>query len=572
MQSVVSRGAALAIAVIAVLSSRAVANETPATTLPITEVTAFKDGHALVLRSGRTPYDPSDEIVLSELPTPVLGTFWAQYEGVEAKVASVRVERLEADSTRDVASIADILRANVGRRIGFRLAGDDRDALREGELKQITDSSGAPIVLVREDDALAAVPLSEMRDVRIVGEDIATTLTDRSPRDRMVIELERRRGIHSDASVSLMYLQRGLRWIPSYRITMLDDERVRLELQASLVNELDDLENATVHMAVGVPSFQFEHQIDPMALRESFDSLGLFFREARVGQTGSMFSNAIMSQLVDSRARQPGGAIDAAPDATPEMTGGERAEDLFVYTVEGVTLRKGARMTLPITSFECSYESLYELELDAAPPELALRSLNDDHRRAIAVALLKPVAKHALRIENTHPEGHPPTTAPALVIRDGRVLAQGMVTYAARGATTDVEVGSAIDIQVERSESELGRDHNAVRWNGHDYARVDIGMNASLTNRKSHPVRVEAHAVAFGIGDSVSNGGERKALNVYTAEAAWAAPLRQRLGWPTLYWPGYWSRLNGAAEFEWDVEIQPGETIDLEAAWHYFWM
>ena len=61
-----------------------------ARTLPVRELTAFKDGHAFVLREDALQKDAEGNVVLDELPTPVLGTFWPFVVGGDAKLISAR--------------------------------------------------------------------------------------------------------------------------------------------------------------------------------------------------------------------------------------------------------------------------------------------------------------------------------------------------------------------------------------------------------------------------------------------------------------------------------------------------
>src|SRR4051794_7218043 len=67
--------------------------------LPVREVTVFKDGHAFVVHGGTLPTDASGNVVLDDLPQPVLGTFWPYSSSKDAKLtavtASVRKVKLE---------------------------------------------------------------------------------------------------------------------------------------------------------------------------------------------------------------------------------------------------------------------------------------------------------------------------------------------------------------------------------------------------------------------------------------------------------------------------------------------
>lgn len=575
-----------------VLSTAALAE--PGASLPVREVTAFKDGHALVLRSGRAPVNTDGDVVLDELPRPIMGAFWADENEKNARLASVRAERVPARTTRPVGSVEDVLRANVGRTVTFL---DSRNAERTGEILGVTDRAvpdtnqprpvwdgaswwtpPAPpdthqrLVMVRTQAGVLTIPPGEIASLRFVGDAPAGELTEDGDGERMVLDLAWDGRPRDMADVSLMYVEKGLRWIPSYRVTILDDDTVRMELQATLVNELADLDDARVHMAVGVPSFAFEHTPDPIALREGLNQLGVFFQRADANMTGGMLSNALLSQTArmgEYRDFGGGSAGANAPAPAPELSGGERAEDLFVFSVDHVSLRKGARMVLPLVSYEAPYHTVYRLDLPAHPPAFALRGFNNDQQRQLAQLLARPVAHHVLRICNENEKRYPITTAPALVVRDGRTLAQGLIPYASPGADLDLEVGSAVDIAVELEETESDRQPKSVRWDNNDYARVDIALDATLTNHKPHAVTIEVRKLAFGVPDSASDDGRGVAVSVFGEEAFWDTPAAP--WWQWYSWPYWWHHLNGAARFTWTVELRADEKKTLHAGWHYFW-
>jgi hypothetical protein len=555
-----------------------------ARSLPIREVTSFKDGHAIVLRSGSLTPVESGALILDEIPRATMGTFWVKSDGA-APVRSVRVETLATSAPTAATSIEDLLRANVGRSIRFRIGNDE--TLRTATLTRLIESAPPPpdetaarwsargaaapasptfTALLAEGDDVLAVPASSLQDVTFLGG--APSLTFTAPRDaeRMTIALDWGTAAPAPTPISIMYLERGLRWIPSYRVTMLEGNRAHVELQGTLINELADLDGTIVHLAIGAPSFAFSHTPDPMALRESLNELGLFFRRATDGRTASMFDNAIMGQSTRMGERRTGG-VEA--DATIEgFAASERTEDLFVFTLHGVQLPKGARMVVPITSYDVPAETLYRLDLPASPPTSSLASVDPNVLRSIAEAQARPIARTILRLTNDNDRGFPLTTAPAIVLKDGRTLAQGLMTYASPGARADLDIGAALDIAVSTREEETGRDPSGIEWQSDRFARIDIGFKATLRNHKTHAARVEVRKLALGLPTSVGQGGESTALNVYAADFVATDGVRW---WENFNWPVYWHRLNGAARFTWRVDLEPGASTELDAAWHYFW-
>lgn len=589
MQSQIARTLTATTLMLGSFSSPCVAGGA-STALPITEITAFKDGHALVVRAGEVVLNERGDAELHDLPRPILGTFWANENEEHATLAAVVSERVEQAETLSASSITALLQANIGARIAFL---DPRNELREGRLldiiqpgsdsamptqtnttwngvswqpqysnPQLLDASSF-LAIVETGSGVATVPIGQIRDLRFLDGPPKTTLDITRPRERMTLDLDWQGDAPGTGDVRLMYVQKGVRWIPSYRVTMIDEKNALLELQATIVNELADLEDVTMHFAVGVPSFAFADSPDPIGLQNAMAGLGPYFRAAT--DTGAMFSNAIMSQ--SALGSYTSGSTDVQASA-PVLSGSERAEDLFVYSVDHISLRRGARMVVPLVSYEVCYESLYRLEIPARPPFENNNSIPTDRRIAIEQALSHPVSTQVLRITNDNEDRYPITTAPALIIKNGRTLAQGMLSFTAPGGTSDLEVGKGVEIGVETSEREGERELSAVRWNNADYARARVDFSTTITNRKDTPVRLEVVKIAFGEQVEGGQGAKVEMLSPYDpmlgSEDEWN-------WWRGYNWPWWWGRFNGAARISWDVTIEPGERHVLDAGWWYYW-
>src|SRR5262249_42744703 len=99
------------------------------------------------------------------------------------------------------------------------------------------------------------------------------------------------------ANVGLFYLQRGFRWIPNYKLEIDGQGKAQVKLQATLINELTDLEDVSVNLVVGVPTFAFKDTIDPIALQQNLAQLSQHFQSANGARNSPLayqFSNAIM--------------------------------------------------------------------------------------------------------------------------------------------------------------------------------------------------------------------------------------------------------------------------------------
>jgi len=175
---------------------------------------------------------------------------------------------------------------------------------------------------------------------------------------------------------------------------------------------------------------------------------------------------------------------------------------------------------------------------------------------------------HKIRISNT--ADCPLTTAPALILREGRIIAQGMMTYTAIGAACDLELTTAIDISVKKLDEETGRIPNAERWNNNSYSRSNMTGTISLTNRRTDTIELEVRRSVLGNIDDANDGG--KITQVGRHEGEWMTTDSFPFWWNWYSWPYWWYHFNTVGQVNWDIKLKPGESISLEYKWHYFWL
>ncbi|MBL8747829.1 MAG: hypothetical protein JNK78_01620 [Planctomycetes bacterium] len=523
--------------------------------LPVREITAFKDGHAYVVRETALP-PGSTSLVLDELPAPVLGTFWPFATGgatlVSAKAGSETVS--EAMVAID---LKQVVKANVGKNAVLGIADKERRERIEGRLlatpaRTGDDAAEGDIVLIATATGTRAVPLSAVRDVEVNGEFNSTVATEQK-RQRLTLSFA---GGGGAATVGVMYVQQGFRWVPSYRVDIDGNGKASVQLEATIVNDLVDLRGATVNLVVGAPRFTFAGLLDPISLQQEM---------AQVAASASYGLNAQVSNFLSNSIRTQG-AAQIAPGPATEPTAGEGAatEDLFVFPVRDVTLKKGERLVLPVASFELSYRDVYTLLVPFSPPLEVQHGLQGQQVVELAKELAAPKAMHVLRLRNGSKA--PLTTAPALVLTNGLVLAQGRMRYTPIGAELDLEINAAIDIGVKTSDVEAGRQDDLRRSDG-TYGRVDMAGAIELRSSKREKVEVEVRRRVLGLVDDVGQDGQKTQLDLVSA---WNETERPTW-WGWWSWPNWWFRRNGFGEYRWTVEIAPGTTVKLESKWHYFW-
>lgn len=565
-----------AVAGVVLAGGSAAAGSAGAARLPVKEVTVFKDGHAFVLHAGRVPTGGGGDVVLDELPSPVLGTFWPYVSDRRARLVAVTAGRSEVREERTALDLRQLVEANPGASVVVtEVEGPTYEAKIVGvpserpraDVSVASASAPAPtarVVLLETEGGTKVIGLDRIRDVRFTGA-YRRTVEEDAARERLTLRLRWDGAPQRDAEVGFAYLQKGLRWIPSYRVEIDGAGRAVVKLQATLVNDLADLEDVTTHLVIGVPSFAFADTPDPVGLERAAAELSRGFQND--GRTPYALSNAIMTQqLASVRIERPEPAAAGTGALDDAVAGAGAHEDLYVFTLEHVTLRKGERAVVPVGEFSMAYRDVFALDLPAAPPPEMWRNLEsarpDERTRVLGL----PRLTHRIRLTNG--SSVPLTTAPATILRGGRLLAQGLMTYAAPGADSEVTVTTVSDVSVRKRDEETARVPDAATWQREAYARVDLAGSLTLVSHRAAPVEVEVTRHVLGNVQTADHGGRKEMVNVL--EDAGAAPSLPDW-WGRISWPWWWARFNGVGRVRWTVTLQPGQPLTLGYTWNYFW-
>jgi len=585
--------------------------------LPVREVTVFKDGHAFVLHQGKLPVTAQGTVLLDHLPVPVLGTFWPYAGDKNTKLASVTASPREVTVQRPAITTTDLVMANVGAQVeitktdgkilrgqvvGVPLPDLEPTLLQPVPVGRLGGFGGGGFgggmgsgmggnpralwttLLLKSADGVIALPLSLVQSVTFKG-DYKRRVEERELRNLLTLKLDKPAAGEKTAEVGLFYLQQGIRWIPNYRVDIDGKGTATIELQATLINEMVDLDNVTANLVIGVPNFFFKDTPDPISLQQTFPQLSRYFQPD--SRTAFGFSNAIMSQGGFGGGgmgggsgagrfcgpEEPGadGAADSdpcqAPEAPLETIAGDKNEDLYVFTARNVFLKKGQTMVLPISRMTLPYRDVYTLEIGFAPPPEVSGNLNPEQQAELSRLMRSPRAQHRLRLEN---KGTAPlTTAPALVVSGERVLAQSMMAYTPVGGISDLSLTTATDIQVRKSDREVMREAPQNPYNSGVPRRVSMEGAISLNNLRGPAVDLEVTRLLLGNVDSATEDGKVERLSMFEEEQDVATELRPTW-WRYYSWPSWWYNRNGIGRVTWKVRLEPGKPLELGYKWHYY--
>ncbi|MEE9391284.1 MAG: hypothetical protein V3W41_02135 [Planctomycetota bacterium] len=527
--------------------------------LPVREVFVFKDAHAFVIRRGEVTLDADGKIMVKDLPNPVLGTFWPQVLTDGYALESVTASRMKVASKRPAKSMLELVRINVGNIVKITDVYDHTvtGVIVSAAYDEFLPDAQPQIAMVKSGTETLAVDLTRLKQVSFPGEYVAEVSETKMQK---VLELKVAGDDLAGAKVkvSLSWVESGLRWIPSYQIDVDGEGKAAVKLQASFMNDLIDLDDTLVHLVVGVPNFRFHDVKDPISLNAVAQQTAAAGRRTPGyrGDARSLASNFITTQVA-------GGYVPAAGNGEITALKGSDLEDLYIYDFGKVTLKKGARMAKPVTSFNLDYEDIYVLDLTLRPPEAALRALGSSRNGRLPQA---PKVEHRLRFSNN--QSAPFTTGPALLLRKGMVIAQGMMTYTPPGARVDIALTAALNIQVRVDAEEIDRTPNALLLDDRHFEQYDIRGRIECHNRLNKTVKIEIKKFLLGEVDSASDKASYRRLSVFEVTGSQGVLPSS---WWNYGWPSWWMRANGISEIKWTIELEAGKERKLTADWHYFW-
>ncbi len=570
--------------------------------LPVKEITVFKDGHALILHEGEaTPVN--GWVATDEVPEPVLGTLTAFTSTEGAKLEMVKAGFRDVEKLEPCTSLSELLRANAGKDVILTVAlGEGRTRQISGVLQEIPEKEvqqkkeiypqgsrqyydrylgryvytdpqvsedktlvRANYVGIQTDRSTSYVLIKDIAGVEVTG--VTGDLVREKKRVReLALKVS---GAAGNVKVGYTYLQKGIRWIPSYRVVRSGKSKVKVSLSATVVNDIIDLEEVKCHLVVGVPNFLMKDQLSPLALKEFMGKLSSYFYSGRGRGQGSsygMLYNAMMSQSgafgsrSEGEGRQGGSEVEA-------MSG--QVEDLFLYHRDGLTLKKGERATFKIFEIEASCEDIYAWDLPALPPTEMMRHFSSDRQRQLAGHLYKTRVIHKIRIKND--SKFPFTTGPAMIFDGDKVLGQDMITYTSSGNDVDLPITAAVDVNARKSEKEIGRTHN-ISIRGYTYAKVEVEGTLTIKNFKKESVKLFIRRTLFGKAQSESGKVtfihfleelEDPSANYFRGSYYGS---RWWSGWPSWYWG-----VNTVSRVEWETTLEPGAEKEFKYKYEYYY-
>jgi hypothetical protein len=468
-------------------------------------IAVFKNGLGFFIREGEV--DLLNKWAVTEyVPKATLGSLWIGSLDKDAQIEEVIGFFQKVESETEAITLQELLKVNIGKKA--KITANNR--LIEGIIQSVPEnrvpypettqervqSYPGTIVIIRTKEGDVALNKNAVSKIEFPTSYSTQTQSQRKEkRIKFKVATPKKK-----AKLSLSYLQKGISWIPSYLVNIEDPKKARITMKATLINDVEDLENVDAFFVVGYPNFMYADVLSPLALDQALSQFitGLEAGARRRDQYSQM-SN-IMRQSMPAAFREEARVqpLDYGYAAIKGVPGASE-EDLFLYNKRGIHLKKGERAYYHIFSQEVDYKHIYEWNV----PD----TLNVDPRgyqRSGQTPTDREQVWHSIKMENS--TDYPWTTAPALAISGWKPLAQDTINYTPKTTKTNLKLTIATDIKTNRHEYEIERQRD-VRLYRSSYDLVTVKGELYINNAKSKDVTMEIKKKVTGEVLEVSHSG-----------------------------------------------------------------
>ena len=461
------------------------AKEMPSFKPEIKRIAVFKNGYAFTYREGEAT-TLNGWAYTTNVPIGVMGTVWGYSGTPNTKVQQLlasETARPDTETIMRVGDLFDLLKSNEGSRIHIDAY---ENKTFEGAYSLIgNDANNYSIALQTERGTIVIAP-GRIQTVEIIGKPNfeKKVIVKNAPENRLAIRTD---GAKDGQPINLgvAALERGIRWIPAYRVEVKGEpiKEAKLELEAVLVNELADLKGSEVYFVVGVPSFAFKDTLSPLSLNQAFAGVSGYFQAGQINVMG----NAIMTQQTRMGESADESGMNPSP-TTPEdeQTTSMSAEQLYLYKTGQLDLKKGERTSLRLFSLTIPATEVFEWTVMDPP-----RPAGDEYSARLSLGQdLSSGVWYSLRLKNE--TGMPLTTAPAITFRDWKPLGQDLIRFTPIGGENILRVSPATEVIGTHTLEEKTRETVILKSNGSNYTfdLITVEGTMKIRNVKKQPVEM----------------------------------------------------------------------------------
>lgn len=454
--------------------------------LKTTKLSLFKNGTFYHRQEGNVTL--KNKQAQLEIPENILlGTYWLSV-GKGNKISQITFEEDTLKKRKTCENLSDVLAASKGRKITLRLnEGAKESTTLSGTLgsynlvtglgRLITEGGGSTFFLSGN---VVGVSVGD-KDLQNVYE--ADT----------IIRLARLRVANDDneVPVSLISMQTGIQWFPSYYLKIDGEKEAKLIMKATIQNFALDIENAEADLVVGNPSSAFGQQLDPVS--ENYTT-----PDPPAPQPAYPINHP--NKRVMRKAVM---AIDYAaapmPEAANYETAGDQQQDLYFYRTGKISLHKNSKTQLMISSATIPYSELFSVNVNDNVNYINTQNSQNDWTNW--------PCSHILKLQNK--TDAPLTDAPIFVVSPtDDPLAQQNLSYTPPNAEFSVFLNNAVNVEVKSREEEKSHVNEAKRIQKAVFNKVTLKGSVKVHNYQKKAIKLEVNKQVTGEVTTSSDDGK----------------------------------------------------------------
>lgn len=361
----------------------------------LSSLVVYSNNFAYIVREGEGQLE-NGFLSIDCLPQATAGSLWLY---IKQKGAYPDTIANPKENTIDFKDKSQLL-ASLQGKIGEKLRIETESGASEGKLTHVLPD----LILLQGDKQVFAIKPEEVKKVVLLEYPLKMKVG----------------GVKGDEKVSftLSYLQGGMGWEPYYLLYISNDKEAMLSLRATLVNNLEDLDNITCYFAVGMPQFPWRFIIDP-----------LITRSLMIPTDGGVRLMTAPAAPVMMEKAAAEGAGYAPP---PVSLGGEELSALFLYKKENFTLKKGDAGAVTLFNSPVPYKHLYAWNVDEGRITHNISFINKTDVPLVPGSIL--------------------------VVEGGNPLGQDRIALTPAGAEGKATLGVAGELQGKSEETEISRE------------------------------------------------------------------------------------------------------------------
>ncbi len=504
----------------------------------ITSVGLFKNGLAVVRRELTIPADGVYEI--TDVPEPVHGTFWIECNATIETRMAIR----EYEAPLRVRESTDLQEHFAGRTVTIQFRDPGRlpitgrvvDAHAEGRdvdwnrsyahstpewsrwsayAPPMTEAVRAParFLVLESASGLDYVDSSAISSLHV-------DQAGMSVRVRRPVLLITARGIGAQpATAVISYLTKGLAWAPSYRVDMTHPSTLNIAQEAVIKNELEDLQDVHIDLISGFPSIEFADVLSPLSLETTLQ--GFFFQLSQLNQRGQWSDGVVSQQMITSNSAS---ASARWPEQSIVPSG--EGVDVHYHSIGPRTLLEGESLMLGVASDQVAYERVVEWTVPDS---------RDAYGRPIGDWSAEPDVEDTWdAVQFRNPFDFPMTTAPAIMIANGRFNGQRTSHWVNPGELTTLQITPALSVRTHVAENEAPGEREITEIGGQRFRRTLASGRLAVGNHRNEAIKIVIRRQFSG--EFVEADGEpRKELR---EEGVYSINPRQELTWTLTLQPG----------------------------------